>query len=176
MSNYLCSICNGTVRKSDKAVCCDHCDKWVHIRCNDLNSIDYEYLKCSSEIWFCKICSAEIFPFCTDSNPTITENKITCDKDLQALLNELNKLTEDSESGNDLQIPNCRYLDIDYFCNLEKTIKINSLSLFHLNVCSLAKTLMIFTFFSQALNWILISLVSQKLVLLKILTLHLILT
>ena len=36
----------------DKAICCDLCSKWIHIKCNNLNDLDHEYLKSKDETWY----------------------------------------------------------------------------------------------------------------------------
>ena len=33
----ICPFCEKIVRNHDKAICCDLCIKWIHIRCNNLN-------------------------------------------------------------------------------------------------------------------------------------------
>ena len=38
---FPCKICENNVTNSDKAIHCDLCDSWVHIKSNDLNYIDY---------------------------------------------------------------------------------------------------------------------------------------
>ena len=30
----LCSFCGGFVTDSDRAMCCDSCDRWVHVSCD----------------------------------------------------------------------------------------------------------------------------------------------
>ena len=40
-----CPFCETIVKTHDKAICCDLCSKWIHIKCNNLNDLDYEYLK-----------------------------------------------------------------------------------------------------------------------------------
>ena len=54
------------------------------------------------------------------------------------LMNQLNNFTDD-EKENELNLPNCKYRDTDYFKNLTKDFKRKALSFFHMNVCSLTK-------------------------------------
>ena len=37
----LCNICTKNIRGNAKAVCCDFCDNWVHIRCNSISPSRY---------------------------------------------------------------------------------------------------------------------------------------
>ena len=53
-------------------------------------------------------------------------------------MNQLNNFTDD-EKENELNLPNCKYRDTDYFKNLTKDFKRKALSFFHMNVCSLTK-------------------------------------
>ena len=54
------------------------------------------------------------------------------------LMNQLNNFTG-NEKENELNLPNCKYRDTDYFKNLTKDFKRKALSFFHMNVCSLTK-------------------------------------
>ena len=47
----------------DKGVQFDLCELWVHIKCNNLNYLDYRYLQNSNESWYCIECCSTIFPF-----------------------------------------------------------------------------------------------------------------
>ena len=47
----------------DKAVQFDLCELWVHIKCNNLNYLDYRYLQNSNKSWYCIECCWTIFPF-----------------------------------------------------------------------------------------------------------------
>ena len=68
----ICPFCEKIVKTRDKAICCDLCIKWIHIRCNNLNDLDYEYFKNNDETWYCKTCIQEILPFCNKKiNPNI---------------------------------------------------------------------------------------------------------
>jgi len=58
---YLCGFCEMFVGDEDKAVCCDSCDKWVHISCDPaLSDSLYNYMvqNPSDEPWYC--CGAVI--------------------------------------------------------------------------------------------------------------------
>ena len=45
MANYPCSVCSKNVNTTHRAICCDVCDQWVHIRCNMLDAKDYTEMK-----------------------------------------------------------------------------------------------------------------------------------
>ena len=60
---FPCMICIKNVSDKDKAVQCDLCELWVHIKCNNLNYLDYRYLQNSNESWYCIECCSPIFPF-----------------------------------------------------------------------------------------------------------------
>ena len=62
---------------------------WIHIKCNNLNSLDYRYLQNCDESWYCIECYSTIFPFNSLSNNknfmaccTSTDSNITQWKDL----------------------------------------------------------------------------------------------
>ena len=45
----ICPFCEKIVKTRDKAICCDLCSKWIHIKFNNLNDLEYEYLKSNDE-------------------------------------------------------------------------------------------------------------------------------
>ena len=51
-------------------VFCDKCNSWIHIKCNNLNYVNYEYLNDNDDPWFCLKCNSEIFPLGTLNNKT----------------------------------------------------------------------------------------------------------
>ena len=83
----ICLFCEKIVKTRDKAIFCDLCSKWIHIKCNNLNDLDYEYLKSNDETWYYKTCIQEILPF---YNKKINPNKINLN--LKNLLYQLNNL------------------------------------------------------------------------------------
>ena len=93
-------ICENIVTNENNVTNCDQaiqshlCDSWVHIKWNDLNYIDYKFLKNSDDPWFCISCYSKIFPFNTVKNKNFIFNfydsnnksKKTDDKDRSSLL------------------------------------------------------------------------------------------
>ena len=59
----------------DKAVQCDLCEFWIHIKCNNLNYLDYRCLQNCDESWYCIECCSSIFPFNSLSS---NKNFLTC--------------------------------------------------------------------------------------------------
>ena len=153
------------VHDKDKAV---QCELWIHIKCNNLNYLDYRHLQNCDESWYCIDCCSTIFPFnslssnknflsyCTNTASSIThtlwkdlENdhnsslSLKPSSKLEVLVNQFNNAT--SENDNDPEkIASSKYYDIDEMHNIEIPHKNKSLSLFHLNPCSLNKILMTF--------------------------------
>ena len=85
-----------------------HLAKPPHLRYNNLNDLDYEYLKNNDETWYCKTCIQEILPFC---NKKINQNIINLgnagiDPNLKNLLCQLNNLSEKENIDNE-NLPNC---------------------------------------------------------------------
>ena len=114
------------------AVLCDHCDNWIHIKCNNLDTLDCEMVKRTANLWFCLSCTSNILRFCNrhgKAKETITTpTNILHHNELFQLNNNLNYLTD--ESSNDdtssLNVSN-KYRDPEYFCNLQGNIKSKSL-------------------------------------------------
>ena len=77
---FPCKICKKPVAQNHKAVCCDVCDTWVHIKCNKINTQTYNILKKEKASWSCIECSKDVFPFSklneTDFSTTIASKKL----------------------------------------------------------------------------------------------------
>ena len=158
---FPCRISAKNVPDNDKAVQCDLCDFWIHIKCNSLNYLDYRYLQNCDESWHCVECCSSIFPFnslsssknflacCTSTNSDSNfiqlkelENDhnssllLKPSPNLELLVNQLNNASQ--ENNNDPEkISSSKYYDIDEMHNLRIPQKNKSLSLFHINACSL---------------------------------------
>ena len=131
MDCYPCPVCKKSVLNQHKAICCDHCNQWVHIKCNNLNDLDYNLLKSKNENWYCILCTPEILQFFQINEkvflPIGNLNKPT--DALVNLMNEFNNFTDDKKE-NELNLPNGKYRDTGYFKNLTKYFKRKTLSFF----------------------------------------------
>ena len=58
-----CETYNTNIKDKDRSAQCDICQFWIHLECNNLDHIDYEYLQGTKNLWFCISCCNEIFPF-----------------------------------------------------------------------------------------------------------------
>ena len=72
---FPCKICEKKVASNHNAICCDICNKWVHISCNNISRYFYRNLQKYSTPWYCKICLKQVRPY----------NKLT-DYQLKALM------------------------------------------------------------------------------------------
>ena len=147
---YPCSICEKSVKTNQKAILCDTCNLWTHIKCDGISNNEYEELQNSENdfSWQCLVCrirfSCSIFPFTLSD---ITELQNIQNSNSMRMLNSLPTfeiLTEVSKFANlgcndiDLNISNninCRYYSVDDFYKLQsKTDKDHNLNIFHSNV------------------------------------------
>ena len=153
MKHYPYAVCKESVLNQHKAICFDHCNHWVHIKCNDLNDLDYSLLKSKNEFWYCILCTSEILPFYT-VNSIMPPPIGSLNKPAGALINLMNQLNNfaDDEKENELKLPNCKYKDIDYFQKLSRNFKRKTLSFFHMNVSSLTKNVDHFNILLNDLN------------------------
>ena len=58
-----CNTCVRTVRGNQKALICDSCLSWVHLKCTPLSIYDYQQLKSDSSKWYCPNGLSQIFSF-----------------------------------------------------------------------------------------------------------------
>ena len=163
MTKFPCSSCEKNVNKNHRAIQCDLCDKWIHLKCNFLDSKDYDNLKNSNDFFFCIKCYETIFPFSKLSNKEFiisvingvsgfnkNNDEINIDfmppsqmntiLELNNFINQkFNSLSDDKEDEEDDISPiNCNYYDIDEF-NKAKFNPSKSFSILHLNIHSIQK-------------------------------------
>ena len=56
-------ICAKNVHEKDKAIQCDLCEVWIHIKSKNLNYLDYRYLQSCDGSWHCIECCGTVFLF-----------------------------------------------------------------------------------------------------------------
>ena len=161
MVSYLCGICEKTIDDDkESSILCNFCNSWIDPKCNHLNFLDFQRISGNnSDPWLCFKCISETFPFgnlnnqnfhsfihnnpemngssvgkYTNGNTILTLNPPL---NLKLLFNQFNELTAESNNKNPENFLNCRNLDIDEIQKMK--IEPNSLSLFHINCCSLNK-------------------------------------
>ena len=152
---FPCRICVKNVSDRDKVFQCDICELWVHIKCSIPDYLDYRYLQNSNESWYCIECCnvnslssmKNFLACCTNSDNNSThwiylENdhnsslSLKSSSNLDLLVNQFNNAT--SENSNDPEkVCLSKYYDIEEMHIIEIPHKNKSLSLFHINKCSL---------------------------------------
>ena len=152
---FPCKLCPKNVTDNDNAILCNLCQTWVHIKSNHLNYMDYRYVQGCNEPWYCLSCSNTLFPFGNlnnqnflnfiDNNDTITSSErnnlnssllLKPPPNLTLLFNQFNNAIPENRSDPENVIQS-KYYDIDELQKLKIPNKENSLSLFHINSCSL---------------------------------------
>ena len=127
---YPCTVCGRSVAKNHKALQCDFCDQWVHIKSNLIDKKTYELLKQDEAPWSCIKCTKNIFPFASADSPTSNHDHLTTKQ--QEIINALNQITDDPEN-----ILSSKYYTPDEF-NAKVTFSAEDLLLLHLNISSLS--------------------------------------
>ena len=168
---FPCGICHKSVNANHNAVLCDICNKWIHIKCNYLNKIDYEKLKYSKETFYCLNCTKAISPFTNLNNNEFytsvtkgalnTENKTI---DFRPSVNQLNlfnrlnnfivntKLDTDEDQDDLNHMVNCKYYSIDEFTS-EKFCSSRTFSILHYNIHSIQRHIEEFRLHLQMLDF-----------------------
>ena len=116
-----CSVCSGTVARNHRALNCDQCEKWCHIRCGNVKPSDYKNLqRLTTFDWSCRGClqTTEII-----ANSFRNETILT---PVTATTNNNTELTESRE---------------DPFLVLKQSVGDKNLKIGHLNINGLVNKL-----------------------------------
>ena len=137
MTKFPCGLCKKSVHKNHRAILCDSCNSWIHIKCNKLSPKDYESLKDSTEEWNCIKCRSDILPFINYTDSPSSEDNPSPNLELKHFLSKLNALDEEAEdiSSDSVSGVNCKYYEVNEVSTCGSDM--NNLSLFHLNIGSL---------------------------------------
>ena len=153
-TKHLCSICQFSGHNNHRAIFCNCCHHWTHLKCTHFSLCDYNDLTNSDEAWFCPPCLAIIFPlnhmeddldyyfslydfqttsFDVEVLKTKCFNPFLDDSDSRHLL-----INSDIDPDSNIQgynshlLSNCLYLTSNEFNS-------DSFTLFHINLRSLKK-------------------------------------
>ena len=58
---FPCSVCRKSIVEKENSIFYNLCKLWVHINCNNLNYVDYQYLSACNDPWYCLNCTSEIY-------------------------------------------------------------------------------------------------------------------
>ena len=67
---FPCGICHKNIANGQKAIFCNKCNFFVHIKCNNITATEYKKLEKEPDDvpWFCKLCIKDMFPFSSLTN------------------------------------------------------------------------------------------------------------
>ena len=87
-----CSVCSKTVARNHRAVNCDQCRKWCHIKCGQVKPRDFKVFQSMVSFdWVCPPC-LQIVQTLIDSRPRIPATNETTGIDIQELIDPLSSL------------------------------------------------------------------------------------
>ena len=141
---FPCKICKRAVAENHKAVCCDVCNIWVHIKCNKINTQTYNLLKRETAAWSCIDCSKDFFPYSSLTDIELLSTKQgkkikflatrqKCRIQENVLTNRLNNTLNDSDL-----MHASSYYHIDEFNETFDPNVFNGLNVVHFNISSLS--------------------------------------
>ena len=136
MVKFPCYVCEKPVAHTHKAICCDLCQTWVHIKCNNLSKKNYIDLKRDQLPWYCKICLQKEISFTHLNNDDfkeinhILDNATKSSRMPPSLLQKMNNISLEENLL-------CKYYTCEELNNLTKSKKIKDLTFMHLNISSL---------------------------------------
>ena len=141
---FPCGVCNKRVGKKMRALQCNLCNYWNHIKCDGVEPTHYEILKNTDDSvdHFCKLCKEEIFPFQAIHNENYIAsvvNGIEIKEDLNLNISpspRLRTLFHDLNEQNEENLINCEYYDYSQSIPLSN---VKNKSIFHMNIASLSK-------------------------------------
>ena len=133
---FPCKICAKNVHDKDKAVQCDLCELWIHIKCNNLNYLDYRYLQNCDESWYCIECCSTIFPFNSLSS---NKNFLACCTNTDSNITQWKDLENDHDSLLLLKPSSNLELGSTGLTMLPQKMVMTQKKLLHLNIITLMK-------------------------------------
>ena len=155
------STCNKTASHIDSIISA-RCFKPIYLKCKNLNFLYGKLVKNSNSGWFFLHFSNNFFPLTNITTKKlrsvfnneeyhvddyIDNSTKTClvlkpQENLTNLFNELDNLSYGPDQNNSSEnIINCKYYDMDEIQTLNKLNNKCTLSLFHINSCSLSKNI-----------------------------------
>ena len=178
MVAFPCGVCNNSVANNHRAIQCDICNKWIHIKCNYLDKKSYAFFQNpnnEAETFICICCMADNVPFSKLNNNEFSisvKNGILNTNDCQmnfvpsdyqqkvfdtlnsAISNNAFDLdNEDESDGDPIPTIDCKYYSIDDFKSSNFSPSKN-FSVLHYNIHSIQLHIEEFRVNLQSLNFV----------------------
>ena len=141
---FPCGICLNPVAKNHKAVKCDNCDLWIHIKCNKIKVQTYNLLINDNTVWYCLTCSKKLYPFSAlndnDFHSTIQGKTIkfkAFTRKRSSIENVITDKLNDAVSESDLE-NSSQYFEVDDFNKAFNSSNHKGAIFFHMNISSLS--------------------------------------
>ena len=150
-----CGVCNKTIAKNHRNLCCESCNSRVHIKCNKTDVKTYNNIIKENKKIMCINCQMENIPFQHltelqfsavnkghNADPDSLQEASITSTSLRTFFKEINKtnpfdhIESDDEDEENAALINCKYEDL---CSFNYKPKKDVFSLFHTNIGSLAK-------------------------------------
>ena len=84
------SICVKAIGVKENSIYCSKCKLWVHIKCNILNDIDYEYHSGNGDPCFFLKCNNPLFPSAALNNENLMQHILNSSNIKNSSENEFN--------------------------------------------------------------------------------------
>lgn len=144
---FPCAICKKPVARNHRAVQCDICNFWVHIKCNNTTRSQYENLMTDNENrWGCRLCMTTSIPFQDLSNINLratiegkdfdTNRSSTFEADRLEFFNNIQANLEHHLEDFEIDTDICPYASVNDLNALN--CQNLTTSIFHLNINSLS--------------------------------------
>ncbi|CAG2195891.1 unnamed protein product [Mytilus edulis] len=130
-----CTDCNKPVKCNQKAIQCDFCDLWTHLKCTNLSVQEYNILSKSDDNYYCECCTNRLpnftdsyFKVSTSCNTSISSEcgSINVNNISNVNIEDVEQNIFDELKGVRIKHPNnfhCAYLNINSFRNKFSSIK-----------------------------------------------------
>ena len=109
---------------------------WIHIKCNNLNYLDYRYLKNCDESWYCIECCSTIFPL---NSLLSNKNLLPCCTNTDGNITQWEDLENDHNGSLSLKSSSNLELFVTSLTMLPQKIVMTLKKFIHLNIMTLRK-------------------------------------
>ena len=130
---FPCILCKRAVAKNHRAVQCDECDNWVHIKCAGITPAYYNQLQENDDPWFCHT-HTKLQTDIKQPNPQISDSiPKTCTETFQHINDSFVHLEDEDNEWTDIPNPNSETEPNTHASTCESTPSSENINDTHLN-------------------------------------------